>query len=94
MDSSLTEKFHAAHEIWAEAKIDSLKEESNLSHIYQGYDQQVARAHKKNVAKSLYDQRKIQQQQTAKANIDQYDLVLTNIRISKQVGPEFWIKSY
>ena len=83
-----------AHELQAEANIDSLKEESNSSHVCQGYDQQVARADKKNVAESLYDQRKIQQQQTAKANIDQYGLVLTGIRISKQASPEVWVTSY
>ena len=29
----------AAHELRAKAKIDSLKEESNSSHVCQGYDQ-------------------------------------------------------
>eukprot|EP00957_Ditylum_brightwellii_P008027 609012-Ditylum_brightwellii.AAC.1 len=84
----------AANELQANALINSLKEESQTSHVCQGYDQHVAREDKKNVAESLYDQRKIQQQQTAKANIDQYDLVLTGIRIVKQCEPQTWVSSF
>jgi len=80
----------AANELRVKALINSLKEESHTSHVCQGYDQHVARADKKNVAESLYDQRKIQQQQTATAKIDQYALVLTGIRIVRQCKPETW----
>ena len=84
----------AANELRAEAKINSLKEESNTSHVCQGYDQHVARTDKKNVSESLYDQRKTQQQQTAKANIDQWDLVLTGIRVVKQCEAKTWATSF
>jgi len=68
--------------------------QGRVSHVCQGYDQHVARADKKNVAESLYDRRKIQQQQTATARIDQHALVLTGIRIVKQCKPETWASSY
>ena len=84
----------AANELRAKHKINSLKEESNTSHVCQGYDQQVARADKKNTAECLYDQRKMKQQQTAKANISQWDLIMTGIRIVKQCEKDNWVSSY
>jgi len=71
-----------------------LKEEPNTSHVCQGYDQQVAKEDKKNAAEFLYETRKMQQQQTAKAIIDQYALVLIGIRIVKQCKKETWISSF
>ena len=45
-----------AHKLCSNALIISLREESNSSHVNQGYDQLVAKNDKKNAAKSLYDQ--------------------------------------
>ena len=70
-----------AHELRAENKIRSLKEESNSSHANQGYDQLVAKNDKKVAAETLYEQRKLIKHQTGKTNIDQYDLILTGIAI-------------
>ena len=83
-----------AHEIRAENKINSLKEESNSSHANQGYDQLTAKMDKKNAVESLYDQRKVKKYQTGKQHIDQYDLVLTGIRIVNDCKPEVWVISY
>jgi hypothetical protein len=46
-----------AHKICANQLIISLKEESNSSHVNQGYNQLTAKNNKKNAAESLYDQR-------------------------------------
>ena len=67
----------AAHELRSEAKVRSIKEESNSSHANQGYDQFTAKNDKKIAAESLYDQRKLKKLVTGKTHIDQYDLVLT-----------------
>jgi hypothetical protein len=83
-----------AHQLRIDFKIRSLKEESNTSHVCQAYDQLVAREDKRNAAESLYDQRKMQQSQTASANIDQYSLVHTGIRIVNQCKPEVWTASF
>ena len=83
-----------AHKLRAENNIGSLKEESNSSHANQGYDQQAAKADKKNAAESLYDQRKVKKYMTGKTHIDQYDLVLTGIRIVNGCKPEIWRISY
>jgi len=47
-----------AHKLRADNLIIFLKEESNSSHVNQGYDQLTAKNDKKNAAESLYDQRK------------------------------------
>jgi hypothetical protein len=47
-----------AHKICADQLIISLKEESNSSHVNQGYNQLPAKNNKKNAAESLYDQRR------------------------------------
>jgi hypothetical protein len=52
------ENFLEAHKLRANASIISLKEESNSSHVNQGYDQMVAKNNKKNATKILYNQRK------------------------------------
>ena len=84
----------AAHRLRAEHNIRSLKEESNSSHANQGYDQETARQDKKNAAESLYDQRKVKKMQTGKTHIDQYDLVLTGIRIVNKCTGEVWRCSF
>ena len=84
----------AANELRSSEKVRVLKEESNTSHVCQGYDQQVAKEDKKNAAEFLYETRKMQQQQMAKAIIDQYSLVLIGIRIVKQCKKETWISSF
>ncbi len=48
-----------AHKLRADNLIISLKEESNSSHVNQGYDQLTAKNNKKNATESLYDQRKL-----------------------------------
>jgi hypothetical protein len=55
----LYESVLEAHEICTKALIISLKEESNSSHVNQGYDQLVAKYDKKNAAESLYGQRRL-----------------------------------
>ena len=84
----------AAHRLRAENNIRSLKEESNSSHANQGYDQEAAKQDKKNAAESLYDQRKVKKMQTGKTRIDQYDLVLTGIRIVNRCKGEVWVCSF
>ena len=71
----------AAHQLRAENKISSLKEESNTSHANQGYDQLVAKNDKKVAAETLYVQRSLSKFRTGKTNIDQYDLILTGISL-------------
>ena len=66
-----------AHKLQADNLIISLKEESNSSHVNQGYNQLTAKNDKKNAAESLYDQCKAKKWQIGKPQIDQYDLVLT-----------------
>jgi hypothetical protein len=83
-----------AHKLWADNLIISLKEESNSSHANQGYDQLTAKNDKKNAAESLYDQRKAKKWQTRKAQIDQYDLVLTTMQIVRATDPTTWVASF
>ena len=71
-----------------------LKEESNSSHANQGYDQLTAKNDKKNAAESLYDQHKAKKWQTRKAQIDQYDLVLTTMQIVRATDPTTWVASF
>ena len=84
----------AAHRLRYENNIRSIKEESNSSHANQGYDQETAKTDKKNAAESLYDQRKVKKMQTGKTHIDQYDLVLTGIRIVNACTSDIWECSY
>ena len=77
-----------------ERKIISLKEESNSSHVNQGYDQLTAKNDKKNAAESLYDQRRAKKWQTGKTHIDQYDLVLTVMRIVRATSEATWVSSF
>ena len=84
----------AAHRLRAEYNIRSIKEESNTSHANQGYDQETARQDKKHAAESLYDQRKVKKMNTGKTRIDQYDLVLTGIRIVTKCSEEVWVCSF
>ena len=77
----------ATHELRACNKIRSLKEESNTSHINQGYDQQTAKMDKKNAAQSLHDQRKIMKFKTGKTQLDQYELVQCGMRLVRQLQP-------
>jgi hypothetical protein len=74
--------------------IISLKEESNSSHVNQGYDQLTAKNNKKNAAESLYDQRKAKKWQTGKAQIDQYDLVLTAMQNVRATAAKTWVASF
>ena len=46
------------HKLRADNLIISLKEESNSSHVNQGYNQLTAKNNKKNAAESLYNQRR------------------------------------
>jgi hypothetical protein len=84
----------AAHRLRAENNIRSLKEESNTLHANQGYDQETAKQDKKHAAESLYDQRKVKKMNTGKTRIDQYDLVLTGIRIVNKCTKEVWVCSF
>ncbi len=63
-----------AHKLRADNLIISLKEESNSSHVNQGYDQLTAKNNKKNAAESLYDQCKAKEWQMGKPQIDQLTL--------------------
>ena len=65
----------AAHQLRYDNKIMSLKEESNTSHVNQGYDQLTAKTDKKNAADSLFEQRKVVKSVTGKTHLDQYDLL-------------------
>ncbi len=71
----------AAHELCACNKICSLKEESNTSHVNQGYDQLTAKRDKKNAAQSLHDQWNIMKFKTGKTQLDQYELVQCGMRL-------------
>jgi hypothetical protein len=71
----------AAHELHACNKIRSLKEESNTSHVNQGYDQLTAKTDKKNAAQSLHDQWNIMKFKTGKTQLDQYELVQCGMRL-------------
>ncbi len=83
-----------AHKLQADNLIISLKEESNSSHVNQGYDQLTAKNDKKNAAEILYDQRKAKKWQTGKAQIDQYDLVLTAMQIVRATDAKTWVASF
>lgn len=83
-----------AHELRFDAKIISLKEESNSSHVNQGYDQLVAKNDKKNAAESLYDQRKAKKWVTGKTTINQYDLVHTAMRLVRATDSKTWVTSF
>jgi hypothetical protein len=83
-----------AHKLRADNLIISLKEESNSSHVNQGYDQLTAKNDKKNAAESLYDQRKAKKWQIGKPQIDQYDLVLTAMQIVRATDPTTWVASF
>jgi len=75
-----------AHKLRADNLIISLKEESNSSSI-KDTNQLTAKNDKKNAAESLYDQRKAKKWQMEKPQIDQYDLVLTAMRIVRATDP-------
>ncbi len=81
-------ELHSDHNIWL------LKEESNLSHLNQGYDQLTAKSDKKNAVKSLYDQCRVQKWRSNWVNIDQYDLIFTALRIVHQCKSETWISLF
>jgi hypothetical protein len=83
-----------AHELLSNARIIWLKEESNSSHVNQGYDQLVAKYDKKNAAESLYDQRKAKKWVTGKTTINQYDLVHTAMRIVRLTDQKTWVASF
>jgi hypothetical protein len=83
-----------AHEIRADQLIIFLKVESNSSHVNQGYDQLTAKNDKKNAAESLYEQRRVKKWQTGKSHIDQYDLVLTAMRIVRATSESTWVSSF
>lgn len=84
----------AAHQMRIDHKIMSLKEESNTSHVNQGYDQLTAKTDKKNAAASLFEQRKIVKSTTGKSQLDQYDLVQCGMRIVRQLEAETWQLSF
>ena len=90
----LHENVHEAHELRANALIISLKEESNSSHVNQGYDQLVAKTDKTNAAESHYDQRKAKKFSTGKTNITQYDLLITAMHIVRATSEETWVHSF
>ena len=77
----------AAHELRAQNNIDSLKEESNSSHVNQGHDQLVAKNDKKVASETLHQQRSLAKIKTGKTNIDQCDLVVTGIHIVNSTTP-------
>ena len=81
----------SANELHSDHNIRSLKEESNSSHLNQGYDQLTAKSDKKNAVESLYDQRQVQKWRSNRVNIDQYDLIFTAMRIVRQCKPETWV---
>jgi len=74
--------------------IISLKEESNSSHVNQGYDQLTTKNDKQNAAESLYEQHKAKKWQLGKPQIDQYDLVLTAMQIVRATDPITWVASF
>jgi hypothetical protein len=74
--------------------IISLKEESNSSHVNQQYDQLTAKNDLKNAAESLYEQRRAKKWQTGKSHIDQYNLVLTVMRIVRATSESTWVSSF
>ncbi len=82
------ENLLSANELRSDHNIWSLKEESNSSHLNQGYDQRTAKCDKKNAVESLYDQRRVQKWRSNWVNIDQYDLIFTAMRIVRQCKPE------
>jgi hypothetical protein len=84
----------SANELRSDHNIRLLKEESNLSHLNQGYDQLTAKCDKKNAVESLYDQRRVQKWRSNQVNIDQYDLIFTAMRIVWQCKPETWISLF
>jgi hypothetical protein len=75
-------------------KIISFKEESNSSHVNQGYDQLVAKTDKKNAAESHYDQRKAKKFSIGKTNITQYDLLITAMHIVRATSEETWVHTF
>jgi hypothetical protein len=81
-------ELHSDHNIW------SLKEESNSSHLNQGYNQLTAKSDKKNAVESLYDQHRVQKWRCNRVNIDQYDLVFTAMRIVCQCQSATWISLF
>jgi hypothetical protein len=83
-----------AHKICADQLIISLKEESNSSHVNQGYNQLTTKNNKKSAAESLYDRRRVKKWQTGKSHIDQYDLVLTVMRIVRATTESTWVSSF
>jgi hypothetical protein len=84
----------SANELRSDHNIRLLKEESNSSHLNQGYDQLTAKSDKKNAVKSLYDQRRVQKWRSNRVNIDQYGLIFTALRIVHQCKSETWISLF
>jgi hypothetical protein len=70
-----------AHQLRTDALIISLKEKSNSLHVYQGYNQFVAKNDKQNAVESLYNLRKVKKCDTGKTRIDQYDLVIIAMQV-------------
>ncbi len=71
-----------------------MKEESNTSHVSQGYNQHAGKTNKKNAAQSLHDQRSIMKYKTGKTQLDQYELVQCGMRLVRQLEPATWVVSF
>ena len=83
-----------AHQLRANNKIISFKEESNTSHACQGYDKLVSKNNKRVAAETLYDQRKLDNFTTGKTHISQWDIEINGMSIVFQTAPEIWTNSY
>jgi hypothetical protein len=83
-----------AYGLCAEALIISLKEESNSSHVTQGYYQLVAKQDKKNAAESLYDQRRSKKWFTGKSHISQWELLTTAMDIVRKTTKANLVSSF
>ncbi len=83
-----------AHKLCAEALIISLKEESNSSHVNQGYNQLVAKNDKKNAAETLYNQRRSKKRLMGKSHISQWDLLTTAMDIIRKTTKASWVTSF
>jgi hypothetical protein len=68
-----------------------MKEESNTSHVNQGYNQQMAKTNKKNAVQSLHNQQKIMKYKMGKTQPDQYELVQCGMCLVRQVEPATWV---
>ena len=81
-----------AMEIYEKAKIMLLKEEAETSHVCQAYDQEVAKADKRSMRKSLAFLRKTTD--VTKGVVDGWQLIHVGLAMVRELESDSWIYSF